>query len=82
MATPLECMQMATGVYAASIINTIDPPAGWTLVKPQPDMSSGFSAGCYINGTEMVISYTGTNDLMDKANWAIGLGAPMQQMSV
>jgi hypothetical protein len=41
-------MQFATGVYAASLLNRIDPPAGWTLNAWQPDTSSGFSAGYYL----------------------------------
>ena len=73
-------MQFATGVYDASKLNTIDPPAGWTRTDWQPDTFSGFSAGCYVNGNEMVISYTGTNEVADKANWTIGLGLPMPQI--
>jgi hypothetical protein len=60
----------------------VDPPAGWTLTNWQPDQLSGFSAGSYVNAsrTEVVISYTGTNDAVDIANWTIGLGAPMPQI--
>jgi Ca2+-binding RTX toxin-like protein len=80
MLTTLEYMQLALGVYAASDKNYIDPPTGWTLTDWQPDKSSGFSAGCYVNGTEMVISYTGTNDSADMANWSIGFGLPFRQV--
>lgn len=49
MPTILEYMQFATGVYAASKLNKIDPPLGWTLNAWQPDTVSGFSAGYYFN---------------------------------
>jgi hypothetical protein len=73
MPTTLQYMQFSLGVYAASVLNKIDPPAGWTLAKWQPDMSSGFSAGCYVKatGSEIVISYTGTNDAADVVNWTM-----------
>ncbi|MGA7180532.1 MAG: calcium-binding protein [Thiobacillaceae bacterium] len=80
MPTPLQYMQFSLGVYDASKRNSIDPPVGWTLTNWQPDKASGFSAGCYLIGSEMVISYTGTNDAADKLNWAIGLGDPMPQI--
>ena len=82
MPTVFEYMQFSLGVYASSLKNKIDSPAGWTLTNWQPDQPSGFSAGCYVNGTgnEIVISYTGTNEWADRANWTIGLGLPMPQI--
>ena len=82
MPSVLEYMQFATGVYAASNKNRIDPPTGWTLNAWQPDTASGFSAGYYLNsqGNEVVISYTGTNDVVDPVNWASGMGLPMPQI--
>ena len=82
MPTVLEYMQFSLDVYASSDSNKIDPPMGWTRTNWKPDEASGFSAGCYVNasGTEIVISYTGTNDAVDIANWTIGLGAPMPQI--
>jgi Lipase (class 3) len=82
MPTPLQFMQFSLGVYDASLKNKIGDPAGWTLTNWQPDKASGFSAGCYVigGGSEIVISYTGTNDAADKVNWAIGLGLPLQQV--
>lgn len=80
MPTALEYMQFSLGVYASSDLNSIDPPTGWTQADWQPDQISGFSAGCYVNGDEMVISFTGTNDAADVANWTIGLGLPMPQI--
>ena len=83
MTTPLEYMQMATGVYAASDRNSINAPAGWTQIDWQPDTYTGFSAGVYKNDqtNEIVIAYTGTNDLIvDPLNWTAGLGLPLPQI--
>ncbi len=80
MPTTLQYMQFSLGVYAASDRNSIDSPADWPRTAWLPDQPSGFSAGCYVNGNEMVISYTGTNDVLDMANWGIGLGAPLPQI--
>ena len=60
MPTTLQYMQFSLGVYAASDKNNIDPPAGWHSHDWQPDMLNGFSAGTFVNGSEVVISYTGT----------------------
>lgn len=82
MPTTLEYMQFVTGVYAASDKNTIGDPAGWTLNAWQPDTTTGFSAGYYFNNqtNEVVISYTGTNDWIDKVNWTTGAGLPLPQI--
>lgn len=82
MPTLLEYMQFATGVYAASDKNSLGDPAGWSLNAWQPDQATGFSAGYYFNSqsNEVVISYTGTNDFMDKVNWLTGIGLPMPQI--
>lgn len=66
MPTPFEYMQIATGVYAASLRNYIAPPAGWSRIDWQPDRWTGFSAGVFKNEltNEIVIAYTGTNDGM------------------
>jgi hypothetical protein len=80
--TTLEYMQFAAGVYAASTLNSLPDPAGWTLNDWQPDSASGFSAGYYFNSAtnEVVISYTGTNDWIDKVNWTTGAGLPLPQI--
>lgn len=82
MPTTLEYMQFATGVYAASDLNKIADPVGWTRYAWQPDTASGFSAGYYFNNqtNEVVISYTGTNDWIDKVNWTTGAGLPLPQI--
>ena len=71
MPTTLQYMEFSLGVYAASDRNKIDDPAGWTRFLWQPgQVGTGFSAGYYFNSqtNEVVISYTGTNDFMDKVN--------------
>lgn len=83
MPTPFEYMQIATGVYAASDRNYVEPPAGWTRIDWQPDRWTGFSAGVYKNDltNEMVIAYTGTNDgIADPLNWTAGMGIPAPQI--
>jgi len=83
MATVLEYMQLASRVYASSVNNVIDVPAGWRELDWQPDRYTGFSAGVYLNEAtnEMVISYTGTNSMVaDPLNWTAGLGVPAPQI--
>lgn len=81
MPTTLQYMQFSLGVYAASVKNFVDPPAGWTRTNWQPDMISGFSAGTFVSGSEVVISFTGTNNFpADQANWLIGAGLPLPQI--
>lgn len=80
MPTTLQYMQFSLGVYAASDRNSIDSPVDWPRTAWLPDQPSGFSAGRYVHGNEMVISYTGTNDALDMVNWGIGLGAPLPQI--
>lgn len=83
MPTTLEYMKFSLNVYSASPLeNIIGVPFGWTRIDWQPDMTSGFSAGTFVNGNEVVISYTGTNDfLLDTTlGWTIGAGLPMPQI--
>ena len=82
MPTTLQYMQFSLGVYNASKLNKIDPPAGWSSHDWQPDMLNGFSAGTFVNGSEVVISYTGTNGGLDYANWFIGAGLGFSQLYV
>ncbi|HOW32325.1 MAG TPA: hypothetical protein PLP88_12245, partial [Bacteroidales bacterium] len=80
MPTQLEYMQLATRVYAASDNNTIDLPAGWNEVDWLPDQGSGFSAGVYVSGTEIVIAYAGTNESMDYLSYVAAAGLPATQV--
>jgi Ca2+-binding RTX toxin-like protein len=56
--------QLAARVYSRrSEGNRTPVPLGWTELQYIPDQSiSGFSAGVYQNGNEIVISFTGTNE--------------------
>jgi hypothetical protein len=81
MATTLEYMKFALNVYQASDKNSIGVPLNWNRTNRQPDMLSGFSAGTFVKGNEVVISYTGTNNFpADQANWLIGAGLPFPQV--
>ncbi len=84
MASTFEYMQFATGVYDASRINEIGAPDGWMRIDWQEDRTfTGFSAGIYKNIAtgEVVIAYTGTNDLIaDPLNWTAGMGIPAPQI--
>jgi len=82
MPTPLDYMQFALNTYAASTTNYVAYPAGWKRIDWVPDTSTGFSAGYFYNEktNEVVISYTGTNDLTDAVNWAAGTGLPLPQI--
>lgn len=71
MATILEYMKFSLNVYKTSIENAVGVPLGWTRTNWQPDLVSGFSAGTFVKGNELVISFTGTNDFADKLNWII-----------
>ena len=55
--------QLATRVYARTQANRTPVPNGWTELQWIPDRAfSGFSAGVYKDGSDIVISYTGTNE--------------------
>lgn len=57
---------LSTRVYDASYDNRTGVPAGWTELTWSKDYnSSGFSAGAYRRGSEVVIAYTGTNQTLD-----------------
>ncbi|MFH1026373.1 MAG: hypothetical protein V1791_00070 [Pseudomonadota bacterium] len=71
MPEPIDYALLSTRVYAASDINRTGVPAGWTELTWQADYNlSGFSAGAYRNGSEVVIAYTGTNqNFGNNADW-------------
>jgi Ca2+-binding RTX toxin-like protein len=70
MVDTIDYALLATRVYAASFDNRTGVPAGWTELTWQADYnSSGFSAGAYRQGSEVVIAYTGTNQTLD---WFLG----------
>jgi Lipase (class 3) len=84
MATEIEYAELANRVYARTSLNRTPVPLGWTEQRWIPDTLSGFSAGVYKKGNEIVISFTGTNEgkAVDflLANVPIGIGATSSQV--
>ena len=85
MATELEYGQLSNRVYKRTDANRTPVPQGWTEVKWLADAAlSGFSAGVYKKGNEIVISLTGTNEAKAVdflvANVPLGLGATSSQV--
>lgn len=76
MPATIDYALLSTRVYDASFDNRTGVPAGWTELTWQPDYnSSGFSAGAYRRGSEVVIAYTGTNQGVDwLSNFLSGTG--------
>ncbi|MDB5814511.1 MAG: Hemolysin-type calcium-binding region, partial [Rhodocyclales bacterium] len=64
--------QLSAHVYARIPENSIPVPEGWAEIVPITDSITGFSAGVYKNGNDVVISFTGTNEPFD---WATNVGA-------
>ncbi|MBN9204806.1 calcium-binding protein [Methylibium petroleiphilum] len=63
MPTIQEYAQLANRVYARTAENRTTVPIGWIELQWIPDRAlTGFSAGVYQNGNDIVISYTGTNE--------------------
>ncbi len=71
MVTTTEYTQLSSRVYAASDDNRTFVPTGWAETW-YPDNGVGFSAGVYRKGSDIVISYTGTNDATD---WWTNIGS-------
>ena len=66
--------QFATAVYDRDQRNLIPVPTGWSVVQYERDAydfsggSTGFSAGAFVSNSDpndVIISFTGTNDLLD-----------------
>jgi trimeric autotransporter adhesin len=63
MPTVPEYAQFANRVYMRTDENRTPVPTGWVELQWIRDRElTGFSAGVYKNGNEIVISYTGTNE--------------------
>jgi hypothetical protein len=62
MPTTQDYAQMASRVYRRGDPNRTPTPSDWEEVSWIPDQPTGFSAGVYSRGSEIVIAYTGTND--------------------
>lgn len=67
---------LSTRVYYASDDNRTGVPEGWSELRWEEDYRySGFSAGAYRKGNEVVIAYAGTNQGLDwLSNIAAGSG--------
>ncbi len=69
MPSAIEYALIATRAYDASPNNRTGVPSGWTELTWQPDYNlSGFSAGAYQNGSDIVVAFTGTNQGIDWAS--------------
>ena len=84
-----EYAQLASIVYAKTDENSLPVPTaeGWSpLLWLDDDPLTGFSAGVYRKGNEIVISYTGTNGEFNRvqdylnANIEAGSGQPAAQV--
>jgi hypothetical protein len=81
----LTYAQLSGAAYYRTDENRMDAPNGWTELKWVSDgFISGFSAGAYKNGNEIVISFAGTNERMVKdwvfGNIPAGLGLSAEQI--
>ncbi|MFZ6748472.1 putative Ig domain-containing protein [Undibacterium sp. Ren11W] len=86
MPTKEEYAQLSTRVYLRTGKNRTPIADGWSEVAYTGNASlSGFSAGIYQNGSEIVIAYTGTNEKQAAdfvlGNIPIGLGLPSAQVT-
>jgi hypothetical protein len=86
MATTQEYALLSLFVYQVKRdgINRPNLPAGWALLESRDDNLLGFSYGVFKrSGTnEIVLSYTGTNGLIDWAsNLTAGAGLPSWQVT-
>ncbi|MDP2976853.1 MAG: hypothetical protein Q8N45_11665, partial [Anaerolineales bacterium] len=86
MAELLQYAQLAGRVYNRTPENRTPVPDGWSELNWQKDDGvSGFSAGAYRKGNEVVISFTGTNETMWKdfavANIPAGWGLSSAQIT-
>ena len=62
MPTRDQYVQISGRVYARTEENRMFVPDGWTELSWLRDTAiTGFSAGVYLNGNEIVIGFTGTN---------------------
>ena len=86
MPTMPEYAQLANSVYGRTRTNQIPIPTGWIEERPWiKDLAfTGFSAGVYKNGSDIVISYAGTNELkitdIASGNFPAFTGLPSPQV--
>lgn len=79
MATPIQNALLSSHVYRdlrPNEDNVLPLPQGWSNFAPyKPSGVDGFSAGAYSNGSEIVISYAGTNFNDLPGDWVTNLQA-------
>lgn len=85
MTTIEESALLANRVYSRTQRNRSPIPNGWTEVEWHRDNAvTGFSAGVYKKGNEVVIAFTGTNEKMaldfGVANIPAAIGLPSPQV--
>ncbi len=85
MATDIEYALLAGASYydARADINRFPVPQYRSVLSRIPqDRSTGFEASTFINGSQIVISYTGTDQLSDwtSANVPLAFGLPSDQL--
>jgi len=85
MPTTNEYAQLSNRVYTRTDENRAPVPAGWAELEHFGDDLTGFSAGVYQNGTDIVIAYTGTNESQVRdfalANIPAALSLPSSQVT-
>lgn len=88
MTTLLDYAQLSSRVYNRTQVNRTPVPEGWTEITwLTDDPVSGFSAGAYRNGdgSEIVISFTGSNEKLvadfGLANIPAGVGLSSAQIT-
>ncbi|MCA3001323.1 MAG: hypothetical protein ING64_01375 [Rhodocyclaceae bacterium] len=62
MPSNIEYGQLAGRAYRRTDANRTPLPTGWSDVRLIPDQATGFSAGVFQRGNDVVIAYTGTNE--------------------
>ena len=67
MADERDYALLSDSAYKKAPENTIDPEvSGWKKVESVPDhIFTGFSAGVYEKGSEIVIAFAGTDEVTD-----------------
>ncbi|MDR3391638.1 MAG: hypothetical protein P4L77_07880 [Sulfuriferula sp.] len=81
----VDCAMMSGADYVSNRnpVNQLPMPLGWTLKKYVSIPASGFEGASFTNGSQIVISYTGTNPLTVPdlvADLALGTGFGSTQL--
>ena len=65
MATDIDYALLSANAYFSqrNPVNRIGIPKNWTLIERLPIAASGFEAAAYRNGSEIVIAFTGTDQI-------------------